>query len=808
MTALAAFGGGLTNQATAQQVQWKLNPVSGKQVGLTYGATTWAIAQSIATNYAGNLVTIRDQADRDWLVNNFSSSWSVAANQGPWIGYTDQVLEGTWRWISGSTSTYTNWAAGEPNGGANDDWAYFTFVSGAWRWADWNATAVSRALIEADRLPPTGWSWPTAYGTNARPMYGVLDDVNSDGKLDYISANRDAGTVQVFRNNTVPATSSPVFTEVQQIVNCGQVHALLTIDIDFDGDKDLIGTDLSGNRVFQLIRDSQGFYGVPTTLLAVPGAHGLARGDVNNDGFVDLVVSSVDADDRVRIYLRTAQGGFNASASQTLGPIVGDARQPVLGDLTGDGNLDLLVAGQTGTAYFVGGVNGQFTGNGILPGTDAYNAAVVDMEFDGDLDVVVPDFSTDTVRLLRNNGTGQLTTVQQVSCGDGPRWVEIGDVNGDGLPDCVVGADISDTVHVLLNTGLNPGQASHTFVGDHNLVGQDLPIRIMLGDLNRDAKNDIITVCHQANSFTVHINQSFYDCNGNSVEDAVDIATAAATDCDGNRIPDTCDLINQTLDDCNFNQIVDICEIQSGLMTDCNGNLRSDVCDVSSGLSQDVNLDGIPDECSLDCNANGLWDVYEVSSGLVPDCNGNGIPDSCDIATTSRDQNFDSIPDECQPLGLVRCSGDGTGTPCPCGNVGGSGRGCPSSANVNGAQLRAIGDASFAADTVMLIGSGMSPAAVGLYIQGTTAAGVGGNGTVFGDGLRCASGVVIRLGIKTAVGGSSEYPRANDQLISVKGQIPAQGATRIYQLWYRDAVPFCSVSTFNLTNGVQITWTP
>jgi hypothetical protein len=153
------------------------------------------------------------------------------------------------------------------------------------------------------------------------------------------------------------------------------------------------------------------------------------------------------------------------------------------------------------------------------------------------------------------------------------------------------------------------------------------------------------------------------------------------------------------------------------------------------------------------------------------------------------------------------CFGDGTGlVACPCGNFGAVGHGCASSANVAGALLQAAGLASVAADTLVLSGSDMPNSSV-LYFQGTTQQG-GGAGTVFGDGLRCAGGSIIRLGTANNVAGASQYPELGDQPVSVRGQIPLAGGNRTYQAWYRNAAPFCTSSTFNLTNGLAITWTP
>lgn len=151
------------------------------------------------------------------------------------------------------------------------------------------------------------------------------------------------------------------------------------------------------------------------------------------------------------------------------------------------------------------------------------------------------------------------------------------------------------------------------------------------------------------------------------------------------------------------------------------------------------------------------------------------------------------------------CSGDGTGLACPCGNSGAPGNGCANSVRAAGASLVGGGTASITADTLLLSGSGM-PNAFALYFQGTAAQNAG-IGTRFGDGIRCVSGSVTRLGIQQNVAGASAYPAQSDLSVSVRGGVAAPGQY-YYQVWYRNAAAFCTAGTFNLTNGLRIVWTP
>src|SRR6185503_5499080 len=96
-------------------------------------------------------------------------------------------------------------------------------------------------------------------------------------------------------------------------------------------------------------------------------------------------------------------------------------------------------------------------------------------------------------------------------------------------------------------------------------------------------------------------------------------------------------------------------------------------------------------------------------------------------------------------IGQPFCFGYGPTLPCRCFNESptGSQTGCLSSLGLGG-KLIATGTSSLSNDTVTLIGSQM-PNSFALYFQGTTQEN-GGLGTAFGDGIRCVTGTVVRLG--------------------------------------------------------------
>jgi len=151
------------------------------------------------------------------------------------------------------------------------------------------------------------------------------------------------------------------------------------------------------------------------------------------------------------------------------------------------------------------------------------------------------------------------------------------------------------------------------------------------------------------------------------------------------------------------------------------------------------------------------------------------------------------------------CVGDGSGSVCPCGNAGSADAGCANSINPSGASLVGSGIPSLSADTLLLTASGM-PNSAGLYFQSSFPA-ASGAGVPFGDGLLCLASPITRLGAKMNVAGSSSYPASSDLSVSLRGGITSPGTVR-YQVWYRNAASYCSDSTFNLTNGLRVLWTP
>lgn len=159
------------------------------------------------------------------------------------------------------------------------------------------------------------------------------------------------------------------------------------------------------------------------------------------------------------------------------------------------------------------------------------------------------------------------------------------------------------------------------------------------------------------------------------------------------------------------------------------------------------------------------------------------------------------------------CEGDAVGTSClGCGNNGAPGKGCANFTFPAGASLTASGiaGASVATDTLVLTASDIP--GPGLFFQSD---GLAASPITFGDGMLCASVNIIRMGVVFPSGGGvASYPGGlTPNPIHIAGGATA-GQTKHYQCWYRDAgetspgVSFCTSATFNLTQGLSLTWGP
>ncbi len=96
----------------------------------------WTASQAEAVSLGGNLVTINDLAENEWVVAQFSNYGGLA--RALWIGLNDAEREGTFVWASGEEIAFRNWGSGEPNNHMGiEDWVHI-FPQPDPRFKRWN----------------------------------------------------------------------------------------------------------------------------------------------------------------------------------------------------------------------------------------------------------------------------------------------------------------------------------------------------------------------------------------------------------------------------------------------------------------------------------------------------------------------------------------------------------------------------------------------------------------------------------------------------------------------------------------------
>ena len=209
---------------------------------------------------------------------------------------------------------------------------------------------------------------------------------------------------------------------------------------------------------------------------------------------------------------------------------------------------------------------------------------------------------------------------------------------------------------------------------------------------------------------------------------------------------------------------------------------------------------------TLQNNCTWQWLGWEFPSTNVSKIEFNTAPSPGFLMMD--DFELDFMPTDCAGpvIGTAFCFGDGSGTACPCGNnaIAGSGTGC-ANATQNGAMLCMTGSYSIAANDAVLIATNTTPNWWCFFIQADNIVG-SGNGTPFADGLLCISGNYV--GLQLAKSDALGVVRTTAD-IAVAGYC-TPGDVKRYQAYYHLQSPANSVcgANWNLTNGLEMTWTP
>jgi len=239
-------------------------------------------------------------------------------------------------------------------------------------------------------------------------------------------------------------------------------------------------------------------------LYAVGGLpRAVAVGDFNGDGKLDLAVSYYNSQAPgysafVSILLGNGDGTFQKPLSYKGGNIAPPMTLPVaVGDLNGDGKLDLVVANfEPGTvSVFFGNGDGTFQPHvdyATPGGAVATSVVVADFNGDGKPDLAVT--AAGGLSIYLNSGTGTFPTRKDYDAGSGFVYLAVGDFNGDGKLDlaavdcpqtCQNPNGVAGSIAILLGNG------DGTFRTPVNYAVGVSPVFVAAADLNGDGKLDL-----------------------------------------------------------------------------------------------------------------------------------------------------------------------------------------------------------------------------------------------------------------------------------------------------------------------------
>jgi hypothetical protein len=237
------------------------------------------------------------------------------------------------------------------------------------------------------------------------------------------------------------------------------------------------------------------FASPPMVLGTMLTPHTVTMGDLNGDGKLDLAVANLNSN-KVSIFLGHGDGAFAPRVDYMT---LMNPHTVVIRDLDGDGKPDLTISnmGANAIGTMIGNGDGTFQAirSTMMPSSPMF-CGVGDFNGDGIPDVVATDRTIGSMAVFKGNGDGTIQFLREYMTGASAHGLVIGDVNGDGKLDVVVANWVAKTVSVFLGRG----DLTFTQLPDFSTPSSHT---ISMGDFNGDGKPDLCVVNFDVGNVTI-----------------------------------------------------------------------------------------------------------------------------------------------------------------------------------------------------------------------------------------------------------------------------------------------------------------